>query len=237
MENKIKAVLFDSGRVLNRPVTGHWFITPNFFKFVDKNKFDKIKSSRVDYAFSKSLAYVNSHEIIKNENEEYECFFEFYDTLSSCLPELELTYKDVVKITEDYVYNYDKYIFYDDAGKVINDLKHKYKLGVVSDAWPSLENVFRKAGLRDQFSSFVISSQIGTTKPDKKMYEKALEDLCIKPDEAVFIDDNINNCEGAEKIGINSFVLSRSFTNYLYLKYIKRKNNVIKNLYELENII
>ena len=108
MENKIKAVLFDSGRVLNKPVTGHWFITPNFFKYVDKTKFDKIKSSRIDYAFSKSLAYVNSHEFIQNENEEYECFFEFYDTLSSCLPELELTYNDVVKITEDYVYNYDK---------------------------------------------------------------------------------------------------------------------------------
>lgn len=30
MENDIKAILLDSGRVLNGPVTGHWFITPKF---------------------------------------------------------------------------------------------------------------------------------------------------------------------------------------------------------------
>lgn len=39
MAQNIKAILFDSGRVLNKPVTGHWFITPNFFSFVDENKF------------------------------------------------------------------------------------------------------------------------------------------------------------------------------------------------------
>ena len=37
--NNIKAILFDSGRVLNEPVTGHWFITPNFWKYVDINTF------------------------------------------------------------------------------------------------------------------------------------------------------------------------------------------------------
>lgn len=28
---KVKAILFDSGRVLNKPATGHWFMTSNFF--------------------------------------------------------------------------------------------------------------------------------------------------------------------------------------------------------------
>lgn len=42
----IKAVLFDSGKVLNYPVTNHWFITPDFWHFVDKNKFDNIKNKR-----------------------------------------------------------------------------------------------------------------------------------------------------------------------------------------------
>ncbi len=38
----IKAILFDSGKVLNEPVTGSWLITPKFFKYVDKCKFDSI---------------------------------------------------------------------------------------------------------------------------------------------------------------------------------------------------
>ena len=34
--NNVKAILFDSGRTLNVPRTGHWFITPNFMKIIDK---------------------------------------------------------------------------------------------------------------------------------------------------------------------------------------------------------
>lgn len=39
--NNVKAILFDSGRTLNVPRTGHWFITPNFMKIIDR----KIKKS------------------------------------------------------------------------------------------------------------------------------------------------------------------------------------------------
>ncbi len=35
----IKAILFDSGRVLNMSSTGHWFIPPNFYKYVNKEEF------------------------------------------------------------------------------------------------------------------------------------------------------------------------------------------------------
>lgn len=31
MSNKnIKAFLFDAGKVLNEPASGHWFVSPNF---------------------------------------------------------------------------------------------------------------------------------------------------------------------------------------------------------------
>lgn len=32
--SNIKAILFDSGRILNIPKTGHWFIPPNFMKII-----------------------------------------------------------------------------------------------------------------------------------------------------------------------------------------------------------
>jgi len=38
----IKGVLLDSGRVLNYSSSGHWFITPNFFNYIDKLSFDKL---------------------------------------------------------------------------------------------------------------------------------------------------------------------------------------------------
>jgi putative hydrolase of the HAD superfamily len=40
--NNIKAILFDSGRVLNHPRTGNWFILPSFNKIVDIKAFQQL---------------------------------------------------------------------------------------------------------------------------------------------------------------------------------------------------
>lgn len=35
--NNIKNIAFDVGGVLAEPITGHWFITPNFWNIIDKD--------------------------------------------------------------------------------------------------------------------------------------------------------------------------------------------------------
>jgi putative hydrolase of the HAD superfamily len=236
-KHKIKAILFDSGRVLNVSATGHWFITPNFFNYVDKKIFSSISASKKRLAFNKSREYISKQNLIINENEEYKHFFQYYKIFSTCLPELQLKDENVQAITKDYVYNYSKYRFFDDVINVIPELSKSYKLAVVSDAWPSLENVFRDAGLRNYFSSFVISSKKGVTKPDELMYKTALDELNVLPEEAIFIDDNINNCNGAIKLGINAFVLCRDWRLYVYNKLVYRNYNIIRNLIDVKNLL
>lgn len=227
---KIKAILFDSGRVLNRPVTGHWFITPNFFDFINESKFRAISKKLVDQAFYKANKYISNQKLIQTEDEEFSYFFEFYKIFSKELPELGLTDIEIESITSDLVYNYEKYEFYKDAINLIPVLKNKYKLALVSDAWPSLENVFKQAGLRDCFSSFVISSIIGVSKPHELMYKTALEELNLLPSEVLFVDDNIINCKGAENIGIRSIVLCRDWKLYFYYKLSNKHYSVVTNL-------
>jgi len=236
-KTKIKAILFDSGRVLNGPSTGHWFITNNFFTIVDKKKFDSIPSPQIKFAFHKAAEYINNQNLIIDENEEYIHFFNYYSIFSRYLPELNLRVEDVQAITQDYVYNYSKYKFFKDSFKVVPELSKSYKLAVVSDAWPSLENVFRAVGLREYFSSFVISSQKGITKPHELMYKTALEELGVLPEEAIFIDDNIKNCDGAMKLGINSFVLCRDFKSYIYHKIFKRNYTAIRSLKDINKLL
>lgn len=150
---------------------------------------------------------------------------------------MKLKEEDVKSITKDLVYNYSKYAFFKDVVELVPKLSKKYKLAVVSDAWPSLENVFINANLRDYFSSFVISSIKGVTKPDELMYKTALEELDVSPEESIFIDDSIRNCDGAIKLGINSFVLCRDWRVYLYNKISHRNHNVIKNFYDIDKIL
>lgn len=234
---KIKAILFDSGRVLNGPTTGHWFITPNFFKYVNQQKFNAIKASEKISAFDRAAEYISQQKLIINENEEYMHFFEYYSIFSECLPQLQLKCADIALITKDYVYNPMKYSFYNDAVTVISELSKTYKLAIVSDAWPSLEMVYSKAGLSEYFSAFVISSKLGVTKPNELMYKTALDELGVSPEETVFIDDNIKNCIGASKLGIKPIVLNRDWRMYAYNKLINRKYDIISNLYDVKKML
>lgn len=235
----IKAVLFDSGKVLNYPVTNHWFITPDFWRFVDKNKFDNIKNKRISYAFDKANKYICKQKLITSKDEEYKHFIKFYEIFSSSLPELDISADNVKHMAEDLVFNTKKYAFYEDAFVIIPKLKEKYKLGIVSDAWPSLLDVYEQNDMSTYFDSFVISSFLGTTKPDEKMYITALKELNVKPDETVFIDDNLKNCKGAIDVGINAILLCRNKQEYIKqkIKSIGKEYIVINNLYQLDNLL
>lgn len=237
LNKRVKAILFDSGRVLNGPATGHWFITPNFFRYVDKKKYMDIEQIKKDRAFEKADEYIKERKLITDENEEYKYFLEYYKIFFKWLPELNITDEKIVFITIDYVYNPIKYSFFNDALTLIPELSKTYKLAIVSDAWPSLENVFMKAGMRDYFSSFVISSKLGVSKPDKLMYKTALDELGVLPEEAVFVDDSIKNCNGARKLGITSFVLCRDWKVYTYNRFINKNYNIIKDLNKLKKLL
>ena len=130
--SRIKAVLFDSGRVLNGPVTGHWFITPNFWDYVDKTVFESIESSKIHFAFRKADEYINTQKLITTKEFELECFIKFYEIFSNSLPELKLTNDKINLIANDLIYNPDKYVFYDDALKVIPELSKRYNEQLVS---------------------------------------------------------------------------------------------------------
>lgn len=50
----------------------------------------------------------------------------------------------------------------------------------------------------------VISYQVEITKPDDRIYMILCQKYGISPNEAVFIDDNKNNLEAADKLGFNT---------------------------------
>lgn len=237
MEKVLKAILIDSGRVLNYPVTGHWFITPDFFNYIDYKTYKRISKSKKAKAFSKAGEYISKQKLVVSEEEEYKYFVTYYKIFFDELPGLNAEEKTINLIAKDMVYNYSKYKFYDDVPEIILLLSKKYKLAVVSDAWPSLENVFVKAGMRDYFKSFIISSQKGVTKPDELMYKSALDELGVLPSEALFIDDSVRNCEGAKKSGIDTIVINRDPRIYFYNRLFNRNYKIIRSFYDIRYLI
>jgi len=55
------------------------------------------------------------------------------------------------------------------------------------------------------FSSFAhvfFSSEIGSSKPDQKIFEFVLREICAKPEDCLFVDDGQENLDAASKLGI-----------------------------------
>ena len=228
----LKGILLDSGRVLNSPRTGHWFISPNFYNYVDRNKFEEIDKDLLDRSFKKGMDYLNRYPTILTEDEEYKHFIEFYKIVFNELSALEVNSNNILEVAKDTVFNDEKFYFHEDVLEVIPRLSEKYKLGVVSDTWPSLDRVFRNVGLRNYFSTFVMSSILGVIKPNQLMFTTALNELNLKPEEVIFIDDNIGHVDGAKDLGIQSILMVREDididTNHLVIKSLKDLENLLK---------
>ena len=65
---------------------------------------------------------------------------------------------------------------YDDSMQVVKEMRAAgLRVGIVSDAWPSLDRRYRMLGVREHFDPFVISALVGTTKPDPRIFGVALD--------------------------------------------------------------
>jgi putative hydrolase of the HAD superfamily len=80
----------------------------------------------------------------------------------------------------------------------------EYVLATVNNESRML-NEFRLAqfGLLDYFDAFFSSCYLGLRKPDRKIYQVALDVLQRDPEECVFIDDRAENVAAATSLGIH----------------------------------
>jgi putative hydrolase of the HAD superfamily len=222
----IKAIIFDSGNTLNKPVSGNWFIPLNFFELVDTSQ---LILDSVEFKEAMHIAYkfLMDNHCVKTEEEEFLQFREFYSILFT---KCNYTYNDdlITALARDNVYNDQKFMFFDDVESTIKELHNKFKLGIISDTWPSLERVFINKGFREYFTSFVMSSVYGVCKNNKRLFEIAIKELDIKPFEALFIDDSDRNLDVAKEVGLIPIKIDRN------KEYYPQSNHaVIKTLTDL----
>ncbi len=85
----------------------------------------------------------------------------------------------------------------------IRQIKTKFKSGMITNAWPGMRHFIEQEwDIADAFEDIVVSAEIHLVKPDPEIYELALDQLKVPAQEAVFIDDFIENIEGAENVGM-----------------------------------
>jgi glucose-1-phosphatase len=99
-------------------------------------------------------------------------------------------------------------------------MKNKHKLIILSnDTVDWMDAKKEKFNLLNIFEKIYCSGNMGIAKPNKEIFEYVLKDLNIKPGELLFIDNQENNIEAANSLGIKTilFVDEISFKNKIKL--------------------
>ena len=108
-------------------------------------------------------------------------------------------------MARDKIYNKtDNYRLFDDTIETLKALHGKYRLGIISDTWPSIVPVLEEFDALRYFDFATYSFELGAVKPDPRMYQDALSKMGLPAGETVFVDDTLKNLHGAAALGIQT---------------------------------
>jgi len=204
----IKGIFFDIGWALCQPSTHSWMIPLKALEYFTRDDLNNIEETRRKHAFKEANTYLNSYHLVRTVEEQYDRFYHYYEILASLLPELNLNPEKITAIVDDLTYNYDNFILFPNVKEILSNLSKKYKLGIISDTYPSTKKMLEHYGLLQYFSTITFSCDLNAFKPNSLMYQDALQKMQYKPEETVFIDDILMNLEGASKQGINPILIT-----------------------------
>ena len=78
------------------------------------------------------------------------------------------------------------------------------KMGLLSNGWSSTRRFLEERWhIAEIFDDIIISAEVGLAKPDRRIYQLALDRLGVEAEQTIFIDDFIENLEGARELGIH----------------------------------
>ncbi len=91
---------------------------------------------------------------------------------------------------------------------VLNRLKQRYRLGIISNNYGNLEAICKETGLDAVMEVLIDSRVVGATKPDPVIFRAALDEMETEPQKSVMIGDSFKrDIEGALNMGMNAIWL------------------------------
>jgi epoxide hydrolase-like predicted phosphatase len=90
----------------------------------------------------------------------------------------------------------------DETFKLLEMLKGKYKLAVLTNNPPEIMDRWEKVGdYKKYFDIIIDSSKFGFRKPEREIFMLTCQKLKLSPEECLFIEDSKEHIEAAQKLG------------------------------------
>ncbi|MFD2673031.1 HAD family hydrolase [Marinicrinis sediminis] len=126
---------------------------------------------------------------------------------------------------------------YEETYTILDELKESYKLVLLTNGSPDLQNEKLSAvpELAPYFDLIMISGKFGKGKPSPELFEHVMEEVGVSADEAIMVGDKLTtDIKGANSVGITSVWINRE--NHPPSDEIKPVYE-IKHLSELHGIL
>ena len=92
---------------------------------------------------------------------------------------------------------------------LLDELDSKTRLAIISNATDLLEHSLEKRyRISHLFDQIINSARVGYAKPEPEIYQIALERLAVRPDQAVFTDDQQHNVDAAAQLGMHAVLFT-----------------------------
>lgn len=89
------------------------------------------------------------------------------------------------------------------SAQVLERLRRRYRLGLVSNFYGNLSAVCAEAGIATHLEVMVDSARVGFTKPDARIFRHATDALGVDPADVTFIGDSpTRDMAGARDVGM-----------------------------------
>lgn len=128
---------------------------------------------------------------------------------------------------------------YADAPQVLAYLSRKYKIGIIANQAPGTAERLKQYGLLPYIDLIVASAEEKIAKPDRRIFEIALERADCKPQDTVMIGDRIDNdIVPANLLGMTTIWIRQGFgKDWNVTRDAEKADYVIDRLHSLQQIL
>lgn len=109
--------------------------------------------------------------------------------------------------------------------EILDYLRPLYKLHIITNGFKEVQHKkMESSGILEYFSTITTSEDVGVKKPNRRIFEVALENATAKVDESIMIGDNLE----ADIIGAKNFGMQAILYNYYRTEHSTEHCQVIE---------
>lgn len=219
MTKNSKIVFFDMGNTLlhfhygktdeEKDDIGIEYLTNFLKRYNPKIEFDDVKRGFFD-EWQKVMPLRKINHIEYPVEDYLNDFLKIYDIeldLDNCIEALDIFYSE---------YRNNVWIE-EELNKILENIRQKgYRIGVISNSCRYDEvmiNCFKKAKIDKYIDTFTFSYYLKVGKPNKKIFEIALDKMEVSPKDAIMVGDNLkSDIKPAQELGLTGIWFNKNHT-------------------------